>query len=312
MITLHYRTSLFTLILDGKAIDRAEFIIDDYQRHSLLAIPMEECDVRLPTCGAIQTNSLRTISLTSNFDSIDLGNGDYELLPLFPLLPRGYQPKVIMQREGDGILATIYQDYGSHILIEDDSAFINHALPLEVDDIKIGYCEAGGLIIAYGKQYIAVFVRDNEDFKLLLEKGGGIPNIKQDVIEIVYDRCDMLRRQVVESYAMTSGTYSLVSRKFTHTLHHKYIAELLPCLLVDALIAEDYDFARSLLAPDLAQNILAVRDFFGEIISFYSIKGQPIGNKSLTLLVNNSGRKAVKRYNFDYNNTHILDFSEAE
>lgn len=312
MVTIYYRSNLISLVIDGKAVERNCLMIDDYQRHSMLAIPIDNCDIRLPVCGSIQADSLRHISLSNNYDYIDLGNGDYELLPLFPELPRGYRPQVVMQREAEGILATLYQDYGRQLLIEDEYSFVNHAITEEIEDINIGYCESGGLIIVYGANYLAVFLRDSEDFRLLLEKIGGKPTFNADSIDIRYSRQDMRGRIVTESYSLRSGKYDLLSRKYEYTVRHKYISELMPCLLIDALIAEDYEFARSLLAPDLAQNIFAIRDFFGEIISFYSIKGQPIGDKSLYLLVNDNGKKCVKKYLFEYDNTHIINFSEAD
>lgn len=310
MVEIHYRNNLFALVLDGSAVSGGRLAIDDYQRHSILAIPIEGCDTRMAVCGHIQASRERRVTLSSNFNSIEIGEFEYELVPNFPVLPRGFTPQVIMQRESDGLLATVYQDYGRHILIEDEYAFCNHSITDDITDITIGYTAIGRLVIVTGDCYLAIFNCDNQDIKLLLERHGGKPVFREDAIDIVFQREDMMQRTVTETYTLSGAGCQLSERVFRHNLEHKYIAELLPHLLIDAFIAEDYEFATSILSSDLAANIMTTKSFFGDIISFYGSSGHASSSNSLRLLIDDGGKQVVREYSFCCEGYRITDINQ--
>lgn len=309
MVKIYYRKINYLILLDGVALSEEYFVLSDYQRHSLVAMPLHNADKLLPLCGSVQANALATLKLTDNYDSIYIKQGEYELLPLFVSIPNKHSPSVTMQTTIEDMLITCYCDGDYRLLVEDSENFIACDTPRPIETVEHIRATDGILLFARATDYIAIILRDSNDYYLIFQQDGATCELTDAGIRLTYLFNDTLRRQLTENYIYQNSEYILTDRHFNYRLNHKYIDDVLPILLIDAIMVRDYDFASTILAADLSQNFNALCDFFGKILCYYNLDINTLDKNCLSLLVDTDGCKTVKSFSFACLNGRISDIT---
>lgn len=290
MIRLLTDKTVYTLIIDGvTAIDEYVELKDDYV-HTLLLLPYSDA---LPVNGYIRN---KEGSIDCSIPFIIGGDGTVTLLPKFPNKAAIGEPTVLSQEELGTHLVTVYLTDAIYVMVENATSFIKLPLPSKPVSVRAMASDGQELIVVKCEGYTAI-IEYTDDYRVVFSKYADIIEFTEDGIIAQKNYNDMLGRIGREHYRYEYNEYICDSAEYSYTHPHRYIAELIPCLFVESLIAKDYDYARKLLSPEY-EDITSAHNFLGDIVAIRPAPRAQFHPEELELLVRTENGIQLKKVKF--------------
>jgi hypothetical protein len=153
-----------------------------------------------------------------------------------------------------------------------------------------------------------VWIISAGDLRVLFEDSGQSIRFKNNTFTIRKTYEDMCMREKTSVYALDGENFVLKSNMFKYANEHIYIDELKPYLLLEALLADDYEYMRMLLTDDLAEKAETLKEYFGSIASIES----PDYSKADADVAVISRDGVARCYKFEFSDGNISNISLSE
>ncbi len=294
------------LIFDDFAVINGS-IVKEYTTADNETVPV--CVFSQPSSFAFDTLSVidNVLQPNAGFSVTDWGEV-FELCAIKE--PASPAPIAICQKSavhgGKEYLLTCYRDSSIKVLVES----ADEHMPI-IPAVKIASPQ---IIVDQGNNYLNFVVKSTyaegehilaiaaaPEMSVLLEAYGNSVAVDNNCITVTKTFEDMCMRQRVSRYELNNGRYQLNSHMFKYANEHIYIDCLKPYLLLEALSADDMEYAQMLLSDELGENAAALKDFFGE---FERIDYPKYGKKDADIAVIGKDGKA-RCYQFEYSDGSI-------
>lgn len=229
--------------------------------------------------------------------------------------PVALAQKTIYQNNYD-ISVTVYKDNKTRIIVEAPELFYIHTPKWDIENPKIRMSQFKDKVVVAitatnnDKKYLNVILITN-NCRILWEDIADKIDYNKNNITFVKTLDDMRGRQITYSVSYNGSSYKEISKIIKYTYEHKYKQELLPYLLIEAIMAKDQDDIKNIL--DSSLNAESINDFFGEIVNISEPKYSNCSNDNvIAIIVKENNYLKAKLYEFEMKEDKIINIIELD
>jgi len=219
-----------------------------------------------------------------------------------------HNPLILTQKEfthGDSHLITAYSEGNPVLICESGKNFLPYKLPPLIKELNIR-CQStgsGGLILLQGKvnlkDYLLI-VQYTDEYQPICELTADNIKVTENGILCTTVYQDMLQRSVVNLINPLSDEPPATKNINYKYSAHDYPPEMLPYLMLEAILADCRDEYLSYLSPSFPEDYETVKNMLGEFDMIYDASLPVIG------IYNSAEHIATVRYfNFNIRNNLI-------
>jgi len=281
-------------IIDGKIVSEYLAKPDERLLLFLFSPPSAYCCDTLELCGGKPCEN-------SGFCITDYG----ETFLICAMPPPPTHPPIALCKKsgalsGNEYILTAYKDNSIKLFLETEgkNRFIVPKVDISNPDISIS-SQKNNLLFAVSASCAKgdyLLILSASDMQTLFEDSAQSISLSGSGFTVVKAYEDMCMRQKSSIYAIGEGKIILKSNMFTYSNEHIYIDALKPYLLLEALFADDYEYARMLLTDELAENAESLKEYFGEIAEIEN----PRYNKDYADIAIVGKDRIVRYYKFEF------------
>ncbi len=281
MFKIYYDNEQFVILVDGMQNSSGIIELDSEKSYVLTLLPIYNKTLFLPISSTIR---LKNSSLVCNIPYIKLDKNQFYLTPKFaPYIPPSV-PHVDVQREFGEHIITVYTDNIPKLLIENKTNFITIVLPEYPEKLQEAVLDSGVLFYCLCKHYLCVVFYDYNDYSVLIDKECDNYEFDENGVTITINLHDNQGRKYISHLTFKDNEYFCDNDYFEYKTPHTPHEKLLGYDFMQAILAEDFEYCKKLLIPNLfdESEIKQMFDGLDDLI----IPNCPIKNNYVFALIN--------------------------
>lgn len=283
MYQIFYDNEQFVILVDGEQNSSGILELDDEKSYILTLLPIYDKTLFLPISSSVR---LKNNSLVCTIPHIKLDKKQFFLTPkLAPYIPVT-NSHIDMQREFGEHTITIYTDTVPKLLIENLKNFVTVVIPEYPEKLQEAVLDNGILFYCLCKHYICVVFFDYNDYIVLVDKECDSYVFDESGITITISLNDNQGRKYVSHLVFDNKEYICDKEYFEYNSPHIPHDKLLGYDFMQAILAEDYDYCKRLLAPNCTYDEEQLSQMF-ENLQDIIIPTIPVKNNCIFAYINN-------------------------
>lgn len=287
MYKIFYDNSQFVVMVDGDQNSDGKIELDNSKTYILTLLPIYDKTLFLPISSTAKINNN---NLECSIPHIKIDTNQYYLIPKFaPYLPP-HSPRVDMQREFGEHTITVYTDNVPKMLIENKSNFISVILPEFPKKMQEAVLDGGILFYCLCDKYLCVILYDYSDYSILIDKECDSYSFDENGINFTIALNDNQGR-VYSCHLMFDGKeYVSDNEKFEYLTPHTPHKRLVGYDFLQAIIADDIDYARNKLSSNCPKTIEEIAESLQNCNDII-IPNCPISNDNIFIVLDGKIKK---------------------